>query len=565
LEFTLQRVRRPHKLKLELQPVMSLLAELKFILIWISTNMPRPRRFTAIFGQFFYTDFTDSHGLIIPSVKIRAIRVYTSLRDILLLRRGKFCHADAMPVPVVNLAQMREWERATWATDQSEAEVIRRVGQKIAARARELTRPGDSILILAGKGHNGHDALAAKKFLTGRKIEILNVAPPENDVPKLKSALLKNPVLIIDGLFGIGLNRALNQGWKKFIAEVNESKIPILAVDAPSGLNAETGGHFGAAIKAAITLTVGAPKIGMLAQNAWPFVGRLEVAEGVGLIPCPHKTDLNWTLSDDFQNFPPRRPIAGNKGTFGHLAIIAGSFGFHGAGVLTSRAAQRAQPGLVTLFTQEKIYNVVAAQLQAVMVNVWQPKLKFSDSTSAILIGPGLAAPGVAEKMKGFVRKLWRDSDLPLVVDASALDWLLAGAFYKNALRVITPHPGEAARLLKTTAQTIQKNRVAALREISKRLGNCWVVLKGNQTLVGRSRGEIFVNPSGNPHLAQGGSGDVLAGFLAGLLAQPELRADVGKTICYAVWQHGATADKLQARQTKWIVEDLVAAIGQQS
>jgi NAD(P)H-hydrate epimerase len=303
----------------------------------------------------------------------------------------------------------------------------------------------------------------------------------------------------------------------------------------------------------------------MLAQNAWPFVGRLEVAEDVGLISCPFKTELNWTLPHDFQNFPPRRAIAGNKGTFGHLAIVAGSIGFHGAGVLTSRAAQRAQPGLVTLFTQEKIYNVVASQLQAVMVNAWKPKLKFPDSTSAILIGPGLAAPGVAGKMKAFVRKLWRDSDSPMVVDASALDWLPSGTISKDALRVVTPHPGEAARLLKTTAQKIQENRVESLRSISKRLGNCWVVLKGNQTLVGRSRGEIFVNPSGNPHLAQGGSGDVLAGFLAGLLAQPELRADVGKTIYYAVWQHGATADKLQARQTNWIVEDLVAAIGQQS
>jgi ADP-dependent NAD(P)H-hydrate dehydratase / NAD(P)H-hydrate epimerase len=336
----------------------------------------------------------------------------------------------------------------------------------------------------------------------------------------------------------------------------------VLSVDVPSGLNAETGGNFGAAIEAAITLTVGAPKIGMLAQNAWPFVGRLEVAEDVGLIPCPNKTELNWTLPGDFRNFPPRRAVAGNKGTFGHLAIVTGSFGFHGAGVLTSRAAQRAQPGLVTLFTNEKVYGVVAPQLQAVMVNVWRPKLKFRDSTSAILIGPGLAAPGIAGKMKGFVRKLWRGSDLPLVVDASALDWLPAGAFSKDAIRVITPHPGEAARLLKTTAKTVQKNRVESLRNISKRFGNCWVVLKGHQTLIGRSVGEIYVNPSGNPHLAQGGSGDVLAGFIAGLIAQPELQTDAAKTIRYAVWQHGATADQLQATRANWVVEDLVAAIG---
>ncbi len=484
-----------------------------------------------------------------------------------------------MPVPVVNLAQMREWERATWATGQTEAGVIRRVGQKLAVRTRELTRPGDTILILAGKGHNGDDARAAKKFLADRKVILQNVMDPKAALVKFLKCISRKqsgtgfqpvsdrqdacPTLIIDGLFGIGLNRTLNDGWKKFIVAINASKIPVLAVDVPSGLNTETGEHFGAAIEAAVTLTVGTPKTGMLAQAAWPFIGRLEVAEDVGLISCPIKTELNWTLPDDFQKYPPRRAVAGNKGTFGHLAIIAGSFGFHGAGVLTSHAAQRAQPGLVTLFTQEKIYAAVASQLQAVMVNVWQPKLKFPDSTSAILIGPGLAAPEIAAKMKAFVRRLWRDSDLPLVVDASALDWLPSGKISKDALRVITPHPGEAARLLKTTAQKVQKQRVESLREISRRFGNCWVVLKGNQTLIGRSRGDIFVNPSGNPHLAQGGSGDVLAGFIAGLLAQPELQADVGKTIRYAVWQHGVTADKLQAKQANWIVEDLVATIGQ--
>ncbi len=465
-----------------------------------------------------------------------------------------------MSVPVVNLAQMREWERATWATGQTEAEVIRRVGQKIAVRARELTRPGDVILILAGQGHNGDDARAAQKFLTERKVEILDVASPENDLPKLES--LVEPALIIDGLFGIGLNRALDDGWKKFIAAINASKIPILAVDVPSGLNAETGEHFGAAIEAAITLTVGAPKIGMLAQNAWPFVGRLEVAEDVGLISCPLKTGLNWTLPEDFQNFPPRRAVAGHKGSFGHLAIVAGSFGYHGAGVLTSRAAQRAQPGLVTLFTDERIYGAVASQLQAVMVNLWRPEMKFPATVSAILTGPGLAAPDLPDEMRALTRRLWRDLEFPMIVDASALDWLPTGKFFKDAVRVITPHPGEAARLLKTTTETIQKNRAESLREISKRFGNCWVVLKGHQTLVGRSVGEIFVNPSGNPHLAQGGSGDVLAGFIAGLLAQPELQADVGKTIRYAVWQHGNAADKLQATRANWIVEDLPAELG---
>ena len=477
-----------------------------------------------------------------------------------------------MPVPVLNIAQMREWERATWATGQTEAEVIRRVGRKIAERALQLTHPGNAILILAGKGHNGDDARAAREHLIDRHVNILDVTEPESALVEFQSSAGVSPArtsrdgratLIIDGLFGIGLDRPLDDGWKKFLAAVNKSKIPILAVDVPSGLNADSGLPQGAAIEAAITLTIGAPKIGLLQQVALPFVGRLEVMDDVGLSPCPQKGELIWTMPGDFVDFPPRRSVSGHKGSFGHLAIVAGSLGYHGAAVLAARAAQRAQPGLITLFTQEITYRPVAEQLQAVMVNIWKPELKLPESVSAILIGPGLAAPEIAEEMKTFTRQLWRDSKLPVIVDASALDWLMPPqAPPKTTIRVITPHPGEAARLLNTTSKEVQSNRPQALREISKRLGNCWVVLKGNQTLIGRSTGEIFANSSGNPHLAQGGSGDVLAGFIGGLLAQPALQADVGKTISYAVWEHGNAADALQATRTNWVVEDLIPELG---
>ncbi len=433
-----------------------------------------------------------------------------------------------MPIPVINIAQMREWESATWAAGQTEAEVIRRVGKKTARRARKLTSSDDLILILAGKGHNGDDARAVQEFLDGRRVEMLAVTDPQADLPKLEEALKQKPALIIDGLFGIGLNRPLDDGWKKFIATVNASKIPVLSVDVPSGLNADTGENFGAAIEAAVTLTVGAPKIGLLAQASWPFVGRLEVAGDVGLIPCPHAGNLNWTLPDDFENFPPRRAVAGHKGSFGHLAIVAGSLGYHGAAVLATRAAQRAQPGLVTLFTQENVYHAAAAQLQSAMVKVWTPEASLLEVASGVLIGPGLAALDVTDQMKGIIRRFWRDWQLPVVVDASALDWLMAQqTMARNAVRVVTPHPGEAARMLNSSTASVQADRPRALREISRRFGNCWVVLKGHQTLIGRNEGEIFVNPSGNPHLAQGGSGDALAGYIAGLLAQPALQADV--------------------------------------
>lgn len=467
-----------------------------------------------------------------------------------------------MSVPVISVAQMREWEQATWARGQTEAEVIRRVGQCVARRVRELTHPDDFILLLAGKGHNGDDVRAAHECLNDRRVELLEVAAPAADYVKLEAALTRRPALIVDGLFGIGLNRPLDSDWGKFIARVNAAKVPVLAVDVPSGLNADTGETFGAAIEAAVTLTVAAPKQGLLSPDAWPFVGRLEVTPDVGLISCRLLSDLHWTLPEDLRGFPPARPVAGHKGTFGHLAIIAGSVGYHGAAVLATRGAQRAQPGLVTALPLPPAYLQVAAQLQAAMVKAWSPDILLPGEFSALLVGPGLAARDVPPQLTVSVRKLWRDSPVPMVVDASALDWLPIEPTSRPAIRVITPHPGEGARMLKASSQQVQANRPHAVREISKRFGNCWVVLKGHHTLIGRSEGEIFVNSSGNPHLAQGGSGDVLAGFISGLLAQPGLQADVGRTLRYAVWQHGAAADALQSQRRNWTVEDLAAEIG---
>jgi ADP-dependent NAD(P)H-hydrate dehydratase / NAD(P)H-hydrate epimerase len=467
-----------------------------------------------------------------------------------------------MPIPVVNVAQMRQWEAATWAAGQTEAEVIRRVGETIAARIWQLTRPGDVVLVLAGKGNNGNDARAAAQQVPERRVELLNVHSPEVIFPRLQELLQQQPALIVDGLFGIGLNRPLDASWQQLIATINGSGIPVLAVDVPSGFNADTAETFGAAIEAAVTLTVGAPKAGMLAEAAWPYVGRLEVLDNVGLVPCPISTGLNWVVPDDFKQFPPRRAVAGHKGSFGHLAIAGGSFGFHGAAVLAARGAQRAKPGLITVYTQENVYHAVASQLQSPMVDLLKPDIKLFEKATTILIGPGLAALEAQDGMRNLLRRLWRDSDLSIVVDASALDWLVTQPAPRNAIRVVTPHPGEAARMLNTTAQRVQANRLQAVRDLSRRYSNCRVVLKGHQTLIGRTDGEIFVNSSGNPHLAQGGSGDVLAGYIAGYIAQPSMRAHADQAIRYAVWEHGNAADRLQAVRKNWIVEDLLAELG---
>jgi ADP-dependent NAD(P)H-hydrate dehydratase / NAD(P)H-hydrate epimerase len=466
-----------------------------------------------------------------------------------------------MPLPVINVDQMREWELATWATGQTEAEVIRRVGLNVADLVLKLTAPGDQVVILAGKGHNGDDVRAARKHLQNRRVDLLDVTDPVSAAPELEALLALRPALLLDGLFGIGLNRPLSPAWVQFIERINAARLKVLSVDVPSGLDAATGLPLGAAVRAATTLTVGSPKLGLLASTAWDFVGRLEVTTDVGLVQREHPTELLWTTSQDFTGFPPTRPVAGHKGRYGHLVVIAGSLGYHGAAVLAARGAQRAQPGLITLFTSESVYHVIASQLQAVMVSPWRADTKLPENRTCILIGPGLAGADVPDQIKLLVADLWRRFPGPVVVDASALAWVPPETSTQPGLRVVTPHPGEAARMLTTTAEIIQGNRVQALRDLSRRFSHAWVVLKGHQTLIGRSDAEIYVNSSGNPHLAQGGSGDVLAGYLAGLLAQPHLQTDPLTALRYGAWQHGSAADILQTKQSHWVVEDLLSQI----
>ena len=267
-------------------------------------------------------------------------------------------------------------------------------------------------------------------------------------------------------------------------------------------------------------------------------------------------------VPEDFIDFPPPRPVTGHKGTFGHVAIVAGSFGFHGAAVLAARGAQRAQPGLITLFTEDKVYNPVAEQLQSAMVQTFGSKLELPATCTVVMIGPGLASKELSPIVPQTVRQLWQESPLAMIADASALAWLPPGPCPPKALRVITPHPGEAGRMLEIPSAEIQDNRAKAVRELSKKWGDCYVVLKGHQTMIGRAKEDLFINCSGNPHLAQGGSGDLLAGYLGGLLAQPALQKTAAKAIQYAVWQHGAAADLLESRQPNWTVEELANVLG---
>lgn len=468
-----------------------------------------------------------------------------------------------MKSPIISVAEMREWEKASWNQGRKESAVIEQVGACIARRLIAATRYSDQIVLLAGKGNNGNDVRAMRPHLSeSRNTRLIDVRDPRAAREELETCLHRPPDWIVDGLFGIGLNRPLDAEWQELIHRINQTGSKILSVDTPSGLNVASGQPEGAAIQATVTVTLGAVKYGLLAPAARDFVGRLELEPDIGLIPGPCQSEQYWIHAGDFADFPPPVPVHAHKGTFGHLGIVAGSMGFHGAAVLAARGASMARPGLVTLQTEARIYQPVAAQLQSAMVRPWSPDDSVQDRFTALMAGPGLAASDLPPELREALRELWRQWPHPMIVDASAMDWMPQGPAPHTAIRVLTPHPGEAARLLATSVPEIQKNRPGAAREISSRYGGCWVILKGCQTIVAQNHGPLGVNSSGNPGLAQGGSGDILSGFLAGLLAQPRLQESPRQTLAYAVWNHGHSADLLQESGQPWSIEDLPAALG---
>lgn len=491
-----------------------------------------------------------------------------------------------MPEPIVSVAQMRAREMQTWATGVTPESVIQRAGMAVAEAALRMTQPGAPVLVLAGHGHNGDDAEVASVHLKGRDVLLLRLTDPDGFARGLRWLSEHRgrwDALVVDGLFGIGLNRPLTGSWAELVDAVNASGVSVLSVDVPSGLDADSGQPRGIAVKATRTLTLGSVKRGLLAEDAASWVGRLELASDIGLVAGESEATCWWTEARDFAGYPPRRPESSHKGTFGHVAVVAGSPGFHGAAVLTARGALRARPGLVSVITDAGCYVPVACALQSAMVRKWGGERWDGGGITALVVGPGLASASLSPAWRTELVRVWREARCPVVVDASALDGLPLGGSCAG-LRVVTPHPGEAARLLvtgrplppgetpsapdgkfmKSRGAAVQKDRMEALGGlISLWPGtDLWVVLKGRHTLVGAEGRGVWVNSSGNPGLAQGGSGDVLAGYLGGLLAQPGLAADAGRAVRYGVWRHGAIADALEATGEAWTTEDLADAMG---
>jgi NAD(P)H-hydrate epimerase len=440
-----------------------------------------------------------------------------------------------------------------------------------------MRRPGATTWVACGPGNNGGDGLVLARHLHAwcLPVAVWMLAPAERlggDAAanlararafgvRFESALAPaDGDLVVDALFGTGLARALEGEAAAAVARIGAARprCSVLSVDLPSGLDGDTGQSLGACVAADATVTLGLPKLGLALEPGRSLAGRIVVAR-IGIAdeaPGVAIAAALWTRAEAARRLPPR-PRAGHKGSFGHVLVAAGSRGKTGAAALAALGAARAGAGLVTLATPASSQPVLAAKTTEAMTAALpesdgelapaaeKPLLELAAARDVVVLGPGL---GRAEGTQALVQRVTRALAAPLVLDADALFALredLGALAARGGATVLTPHPGEAATLLGVGAAELNRDRVAAARELARRSGAV-ALLKGAATVIAHPDGRVVVNPTGGPLLATGGTGDVLAGMVGGLLAQ-----GVGafEAAALAAFVHGAAADRLALLQ----------------
>lgn len=488
---------------------------------------------------------------------------------------------------VVTTKEMRELDRLTIEKyGVSSLTLMEHAGECVARALLErfgrAARGG--VLVVAGKGNNGGDGLVVARRLKRSRIpcEVALLARKEElsrdaaemlraylkakgklfEVTSESLALLRERLkgkrLLVDAILGTGLKEEVRGFYAEVITIMNTSGLPVVAVDLPSGLDTDRGGPLGVAVEAEMTVALGFPKLGQVIHPGLSYVGELVLAE-IGIHPKAVEEvqpKIELLEEDDIRWLVPSREPDTHKGSYGHLLVMAGSRGKTGAAILACRAAMRVGAGLVTLAAPRSLNDIFAGSLAEVMTEPLKDNSseeveplgdhdwrRLLDKKSALLFGPGI---GVKDTGRGVLRWLLRNLDHPWVIDADGLNIL---AEEKERLRfaktppVLTPHPGEMARLMGTDTEAINRDRIGVARSFA-RDHRCYVVLKGARTVIATFDGRLFINPTGNPGMASGGMGDALAGILAGLLAQGFHVEDALKL---GVFLHGFVGDQVAA------------------
>lgn len=478
---------------------------------------------------------------------------------------------------LVTTAQMRAIEAAADAGGHSYAAMMLRAGQAVAGVVHDRY-PAARVLLLCGPGNNGGDGLVAAAALAQAGHAVVAYTwrrPPTADDSLMAAARsdgatirpldddtafaalvtdLASSDVIVDALLGTGLTRALDGDIVRILDQVQAAlaaspRPVVVAVDVPTGLNSDTGALDPHALPATLTITFAFPKLGLVCLPGAAAVGELIVAD-IGIPPELATGDLHLATATEVRPLLPPRPLDGHKGSFGRVLVVGGSVPYTGAPALAALAAYRAGAGLVTLALPRAIHGTVAALVpEATFLPLPEvdghiaasagPLVTAAGSgAQALLLGPGLGSTVASEAFVAALLAGWNAS-ARWVIDADGLNLL---ARHPETLAqlppgsVLTPHPGEMARLLGLSTAVIQADRFSIARAAALEWGQV-VVLKGAFTLVAAPDGRVSVNPFATPALATAGSGDVLAGLAAGLLAQGLAPFDAA---VLATWLHGS-------------------------
>jgi len=488
---------------------------------------------------------------------------------------------------VVTAAEMTEIDRITIADYGIPALVLmERAGLAVAAKVKEVCA-GRKVLVLCGSGNNGGDGLVAARILhnEGYLVKVIMLGKADAlsadcktqywtakktgitiEVRKSLGSIDLHGAFVVDAVFGTGLSRPVRGELATLFRSINKAKVPVLGVDIPSGISADTGEVLGEAIKGDYTVTFGLPKRGHFLYPGAEYTGSLCV-ENIGF---PMKLIQSDAIKTELMGperaaaLIPERPRNSYKGDYGHVFVLAGSRGRTGAALMTAKACMRTGSGLVTLGVPESLVDIFQGRVTEEMILPLPDKgngtldekaleiiLGFaSQKADTISIGPGI---GISPDTERIMSRLVQTSPVPLVIDADGLNSLQNSIkILSNAKSpvIITPHPGEMARLLecepeagtkKSEVRTkIEKQRISTAVSFSQETG-VYVVLKGVPTIVAAPEGDVYINTTGNAGMATAGSGDVLTGIISSLIGQglnPLNAAVLG------VYLHGRAGDK---------------------
>jgi len=444
----------------------------------------------------------------------------------------------------------------------------------------------ERVVIVAGKGNNGGDGFVVARHLFNRgcKSVVLLLASKKElkgdaelnagiadkigiTIKEITSArhwgankkILSRATVLVDALFGTGLSSPARGLYATVIQDINKSKSFKVAVDIPSGLSSDTFAIIGPCVKADLTVTLAAAKVAHVFPPAEDCVGELKIGD-ISVPPYlfeDEKFKLEMVEKDRIHPYFERRKKATHKGTYGHLLMLSGSMGKTGAAAMAGKAALKMGAGLVTAGVPKSCLPIVARSMMELMteplpetdkgtlsVEALPEILRLLEEKDALMLGPGISTHEATKKL---VLSLLPELRIPVVLDADALNILASKPYVLKSLSkpaVVTPHPGEFARLLKLSTKEVLDRRLELVPRFAKKFG-IYVVLKGYRTLISTPAGKTFINPTGNPGMATAGSGDVLSGMIASMIIQEKNILDA---ILAAVYVHGLSGDIGAAR-----------------